>query len=140
MDMGLLSWVGKKAVESGSGVERAAALIPLDKEDNDVIVYENRKASGIALSGSRGAVVQVRSKSLKISGEVYEVDPRTLIRMIKQVTQTIGEYKDKNNPYAAYVVSALRKARSDMVSDLEHHFRINWEIDEATGKSIFYMG
>ncbi len=59
--------------------------------------------------------------------------------MIKQVTQTIGEYKDRDNPYSGYVIGALRKARSDMVTDLESHFNIHWEIDEHSGKSIFYM-
>ena len=127
-------------IEQGSGVKRAGALVPVD-DDTDLVVYENRKATSIALGAPRGgALVQVRSKALKIDGKVYNVDPRQLIRMIKQVTQTIGEYKSKDNPYSGYVIGALRKARSDMVSDLEHHFNILWEIDEATGRSVFYMG
>jgi len=145
--MGLLSWVkgskeGKTAmvpIEAGTGVSRSAALVSTDSDD-EIVVYEDRKASGITLSPARGAVVQVREKSVKIDGKVYKIDPQHLIRMIKQVTQTIGEYKNKDNPYSAYVVGALRKARSDMVSDLEHHFKIQWEIDEGSGRSVFYMG
>lgn len=99
------------------------------KEDNSVIIFQGKKQS----------VVQVRPKTLTVAGKKYNIDPHQLIRMIKQVTQTIGEYKDQENPYSAYVVGAMRKARSDMVSDLEHHFGIHWQIDEVTGKSVFYM-
>ena len=141
--MNLIPWGNKKAVdetalvpvESGTGVERAGSLVP--KDDDDIVIYRGKGA--VANYKPKGEMVQVRAKPLKIAGKTYNVDPRQLIRMIKQVTQTIGEYKDKDNPYGSYVVGALRKARSDMVSDLEHHFSIHWEIDEASGRSIFYM-
>jgi hypothetical protein len=146
--MGFLSWNKKKEepeatalvpVEQGQGVERAGALVAA-QEDNDIVVYKAPTSKGgITLSPRRGELVQVRPKSLKIDGKVFQVDPKELIRMIKQVTQTIGEYKNRDNPYASYVIGALRKARNDMVSDLEHHFKIHWEIDEETGRSIFYV-
>lgn len=47
--------------------------------------------------------------------------------------------KAAGTAYAAYVVAALRKSRADMVSDLEHYFGLHWRIDEATGKSVFYI-
>lgn len=132
--MQLIPWSKKTPVVEGSGVNRATELATKEQDD-EIVIY---KGNPIA-SRPQGSVVQVRPKSLKIGGKVYNVDPHQLIRMIKQVTQTIGEYKDKDNPYAGYVVGALRKARADMVSDLEHHFNIHWQIDEASGRSIFYM-
>lgn len=110
--------------------------IATTEEDGDVVVI--RKSNGISISSKRNAIVQVRAKAIKIGDKVYNIDPQQLIRMIKQVTQTIGEYKNRDNPYAGYVIGALRKARSDMVSDLEHHFNIHWEIDEE-GKCVFFM-
>jgi hypothetical protein len=79
-------------------------------------------------------------KVITISGKEHKVDPRQLIRMIKNITQTIGEYKSQDNPYSAYVTSALRKARNDIASDLENSFSIHFSIDENTGKSQFTLG
>lgn len=121
--MKLVPWGGKKE------------LVPIDVEGNDIVVHQG----AIAPVKQNGAVVRVRSRQLKIAGQVYTVDPQQLMRMIRQVTQTIGEYKDQDNPYAEYVVRGMRKTRSDMVSDLEHHFKIHWQIDEADGRSVFYM-
>lgn len=141
--MNLIPWGSKKSVdekalvpvEPGTGTERAGQLVAKE-DDDDIVIHQGKPLTNYR---PKGEMVQVRAKPIKIAGKTYNIDPRQLIRMIKQVTQTIGEYKDKDNPYANYVIGALRKARSDMVSDLEQHFGINWEIDEASGRSIFYM-
>jgi hypothetical protein len=82
-------------------------------------------------------IVQIRKKAIAISGKVHQLDPKQLCRIIMHTTQQIGEYKAMNNPYSAYVVNALRKARNDMVSDLETNFNIGHRVGE-NGKSIFY--
>ena len=101
---------------------------------NDLVIYNGNP---LAKRGG-GAVVQVRAKEIMVAGKKVTLDPYQLIRMIKQVTQTIGEYKGQNNPYALYVVKGMRKIRCDMVSDLEHNFRINWQVGDD-GTSVFYM-
>jgi hypothetical protein len=78
-----------------------------------------------------------RRKAIVISGKSHTLDPKQLCRIIMHTTQQIGEYKAMNNPYSAYVVNALRKARNDMVSDLEVNFNIGHRIGD-NGKSIFY--
>ncbi len=80
-----------------------------------------------------------RRKLVTVAGKQHELDHEALIRMVRQVTQTIGEYAGQETTYAAYIANALRKARADMVSDLEHYFGVHWRIDEATGKSVFYL-
>jgi len=87
----------------------------------------------------RTQMVEVRRSTavVRVMGENFEIDPSQFIRMIRQITQTIGEYKAMDNVYGRYVIPALRKARSDMVSDLENKFGIHWEID-SNGNSRFY--
>jgi hypothetical protein len=87
----------------------------------------------------RGHMVTVRSepKGIVVGGEEFATDAPTLMRMIRQVTQTIGEYKHMDNIYSRYVIPALRKARSDIVSDLERHFGIKWELN-TQGHSVFF--
>lgn len=136
--MNLVPWRNRDGEKKDAiaTVPKTKELAPVESAPvDDVVIYQGNPLVG----RPRGEMVQVRPKALKIAGKVYNVDPRQLIRMIKQVTQTIGEYKDKENPYSGYVIGALRKARSDMVSDLESHFNIHWEIDEHTGRSVFYM-
>lgn len=88
----------------------------------------------------RGAMVEIRREvqRVKINGEYVDIDAPQLIRMIKQITQTIGEHKRTDNAYGLFVIPALRKARSDMVSSLEHIFGIHWEINRHTGESRFF--
>jgi len=81
--------------------------------------------------------VPASCRVIKVGGELFQIDPAQLMRMIKQITQTIGEYKAMENAYGRYIIPALRKARSDMVSDLENNFGIHWEID-ASGSSRFF--
>lgn len=107
------------------------ALVPMPppKEITDVVVCS---------SSNKGMQVKVKSKEITVGGKKFTVDPYQMMRMIKHITQTIGEYKKSDNPYSSYVISALRKARGDMVADLEHNFRINWEVDDE-GRSNFYI-
>lgn len=83
--------------------------------------------------------IQIKSKAIKINGKKFDVDPRQLIRMIKHITQSIGDYKNQDNPAAEYAISALRKARADIVSALETNFKIYWELDQNTGASKFSL-
>lgn len=102
---------------------------PIPQGGNDITIT----------NGIGGQPVRVYPKVVKVAGKAFNLDPSQLIRMIRNVTQTIGEYKQMDNPYSAYIVNSLRKARADMVSDLETHFHINWRIDETTGKCLFWM-
>lgn len=110
----------------------------------------NKKAAGTAiavqanddlgqLSGAQVGRLVAKKRPVTVAGKQYQLDYESLVRMVRQVTQTIGEYNGQESAYAAYVVAALRKARADMVSDLEHYFGVHWRIDEATGKSVFYV-
>ncbi len=83
--------------------------------------------------------VVYRSKSIVIDGQSYDVNPNTLIAMIKNVTQTIGEYKQQKSAYSAFIIASLRKARRDMVAVLESKFHINWTLDKTTNESKFYV-
>lgn len=85
------------------------------------------------------ALVRVTSREIAIGKEKVKVDPYQLMRIIKRLTQNIGEYKESETPHAKYIVTALRKCRGDAVSDLEHYFHIHWQIDEETGQSVFSM-
>lgn len=84
-----------------------------------------------------GLRVRCKQEIVNVNGKKFEADPRELIRIVKSITMTIGEYKSQGNLQAEYVIPALRKARSQVVSDLETHFRITWRINDQTGKSEF---
>lgn len=63
-----------------------------------------------------------------------------LCRIIKNITQQIGEYKKSRDPMAErYLIPALRNARSRVVADLESLYHITWEINPETGESVFYQ-
>lgn len=102
-------------------------------EEKDLIKTSNSKDIAVPFGGTN---VTFRSKKITINGKSFEIDPRSLIRMIKQTTQSIGEYKDQDNPYSAFIISALRKTRADMVSALENKFGIYWQIG-TSGESVF---
>lgn len=133
--MNLLPW-RKQSTELVPVEKKKTELAPRKGELANVMPEDNPPLAPIVV---HGMTVLVRPKSVMISGKKHEIDPYQLMRMIKRVTQTIGEYNKVDGPYAAYIVTALRKARGDMVSDLEHHFRIHWQIDQNTGQSVFYM-
>jgi len=103
--------------------------------DTDIVIH---KGNPIAKKPAN-ALVQVRSKELMIAGQKRKVDPYQLIRMIKRVTQNIGEYKDSDDVYSALICGALRKARGDLVTILESEFHIHWQINQDTGESVFFM-
>ncbi len=98
------------------------------EEKNDIVVSD----------GSGGMVVKVSKKNIKVSGKVHNIDPYQLMRMIKHITQSIGTYKEMENPYSSYVIVSLRSSRNHIVSDLEEHFGIHWKLDDS-GTSIFFM-
>ena len=100
----------------------------------------NKSGNGVALAANGvPSLIRSQKKSVSIAGQTFNTDHEALIGMIRQVTQTIGEYTEQSTLYASYMVRSLRKARADMVSDLETHFGIHWRIDEETGKSVFYI-
>ena len=90
-------------------------------------------------AGIGGVPIRVSAKPVVVGGKKFNLDPAQLVRMIRNVTQTIGEYKHMDNPYSAYIIGSLRKARNDMANDLATNFHINWKIDEHTGKCLFWM-
>lgn len=100
-----------------------------EKSSNTLIV-EDRKRT---LKG-----VEVRSKSLMVGKEKFDVDAPTLMAMIRNVTQTIGEYKGAGNAYAKYVVPGLRRTRQQIAADLQKYFNIKWELNEQ-GESVFFQ-
>lgn len=103
----------------------------VNKTNKDISV---RKSSW---KTNQNLVKKTKTKEIIISGKKCVVDAEQLIRMVKQVCQSIGEHKNFDNAYANYIVPALRKSRSDIVSDLEHHFGIHWKLDNE-GNSVFY--
>lgn len=89
---------------------------------------------------NEGIVLSIPSKTIKIDGNIVQVDIRELVRIIKYITQTIGEHKREGTVYAAYAIPALRKARCQAVSDLEKYFGITWKLNEKTNQSEFFKG
>lgn len=123
--------------------ERIMKLLPaiFGKKDNAISVPDKtelappKKSTALTKPRSSG-LIKVMPKEIKIGRELHQIDPQQLMRMVRRVTQDIGSYKSFDGPYAAIVLAALRKARGDMVSLLETHFRITWHINED-GDSIF---
>jgi len=102
-------------------------------------VIQRRTSKGGNLVKRRNttmAAVRQEYKTISIGGQNFDIDAPTFIRMIKQITQAIGEYKRMDNVYSRYIIPSLRKSRSDMLSDLEQHFHVKWEI--VDGQSVFY--
>ncbi len=87
---------------------------------------------------AEGITIKIPTAKINVDGRLVDVDPRELIRIVKYITQSIGEYKRQGNLYAGYAVPALRKARSPVVADLERHFGITWRINTQSGVSEFY--
>lgn len=89
------------------------------------------------VSISRGGQI-VHHDPAVVSGTKDGLDSESLMRMIREITQQIGDYKRQNSLCGnRYVIPALRKARAAMVSDLESKFRIHWKIDND-GQCYFY--
>jgi hypothetical protein len=115
----------ESSTKSLAKVEEKKGLASVKKK-NDIVI---RKGNNI---------VQIKAKEIIIAGERHKVDPYQLIRMIRRVTQNIGEYKLTEDVYSAVITGALRKARGDLVGILEKDFNIHWQIGDD-GTSIFYQ-
>jgi len=83
------------------------------------------------------AKVKERQKAITINGKEHQLNALELARMIRNVTQQIGHHKRCGNAYSSYQLHSLRLMRNQMVSDLEHYFRIGHGIDNS-GRSVFY--
>ena len=130
----------KNLVKRGNNSQVKVAKVISRSSKGGGLVKRRRTNGGKLVKRRKTTALSVNQKykTISIGGEEFNIDSDTLIRMIKQITQGIGEYKRMNNCYSRYIVSSLRKSRSDMISDLEHHFHIKWEIDSETGKSVFF--
>jgi hypothetical protein len=134
--MGMLPW-SKRTSEDKKVA--SSSLVPIERKNevavrqssNDIVIHNGPRTGG--------AIVQVRSKMMTVAGKKVNVDPYQLIRLIKRVTQNIGEYKQHEDVYGAVIIGALRKARGDLVNILEDEFHIHWQISPDTGESTFYM-
>jgi len=113
------------------------SLVVTDKKKGDLAPHM-MGVKGLMTRPAGGTVLRVRRREITIADKKYEADPHDLITMIRTVTQQIGDYKQQDNLLAKYMMDALRKARSAMVSDLQK-FGIHWEVDKATGESVFWM-
>jgi hypothetical protein len=94
--------------------------------------------SGAVVRRSSGITVRVSPKEIMVGRNYRMVDPQELISMIRNITQSIGEYKAMNNAYGDFVIGGMRKIRRDIVAQLESNFRIHWRLDDD-GNSIFYL-
>ncbi len=135
---------GKKEKESKNTelapVKPPTTLVVADDEEEGSTEIVVKSKTSIQKAPTNGlAQVQFKSKELVIAGKKTKTNPQQLIRCIKRITQNIGEYKGVEDVYANVVVTALRKARGDLVSILESEFHINWQINPDTGESVFYM-
>lgn len=110
-------------------VKNCLTKSPSDATSNDEEIIVRKDACLVNLD---------KTKEITISSKKYEVSPKQLIRMIKNITQTIGEYKKTDNPMSAYAIHALRKARNDVSADLENTFRIHTTISES-GRTEFSL-
>lgn len=134
--MSILPWSKKPGTALVPAVGTTTELSTTEpKVNNDIVIH---RGSPLA-NKSQGSLVQVRSRELMIGGKKVKVDPHQLIRLIKRVTQNIGEYKGLEDIYSTIVCGALRKARGDLVNILETEFHIHWNIDKESGESVFYM-
>lgn len=147
--MAIIPWKQQQdAAPVNDEIVEEAELIEEDEEESSsksLAKVEEKK--GLATTKKRNDIVirkgnnivQIKSKEIVIAGEKHKVDPYQLIRMIKRVTQNIGEYKGtEDDVYSAVIVGALRKARGDLVGVLEKNFNIHWQIGDD-GTSIFYQ-
>ena len=127
--MSILPWSKPKSlVPASDGKTQSKSLVPSNEEEIVIQGVSKRPAP----------LVLERKKEITISGKTFTVDPYELIRLIKRVTQTIGEYKDLEDAFGVVMTAALRKARGDLVNQLQKNFSICWQIDEHTGQSIFF--
>lgn len=77
------------------------------------------------------------TKTIIINKEKCRVNPVEIIRHIKTITQTIGQYKSDESPLSMILVRGLRQSRSEFVQILEQEFQIHWKLD-LNQNSIFF--
>lgn len=124
---------------SQNEIQAMERAVSNDADDDEFEVLTRRETSlKVREKAPGGSVIKVKTKEIIIDKAKYQVDAHQLMRMIRYITQSIGEYKDANHVYSAFVIGALRKARSDMASVLENEFHIHWTLED--GQSIFYLG
>jgi|SRR5581483_9031980 len=118
--------------ESSTAIIKKGSNEIAEANDSDIVIKSKNSIT------QKSTSIISRQKRVIINGEKHEVDAYQLMRFIKRITQTIGEYKNTDVPFAAYVIPALRKARGDMASTLETHFNIHWQIND-NGESEFFV-
>jgi len=93
----------------------------------------------VVIHDRQGAIIEIQEtpRPVVVNGEEFHLNALELARMVRNVTQQIGQHKHTGNAYSSYMLHSLRTMRNQMVSDLEHHFRIGHVID-GSGKSVFY--
>jgi len=99
-------------------------------------VIANKEVQIVDRKGN-AIVVKKVSKIVSVSGKKFDMNPLELVRMIRNVTQQIGDHKRNGNAYSAYLLPQLRTTRNQMVADLERYFGVSHVISDE-GKSIFY--
>jgi hypothetical protein len=97
------------------------------------------ESPNVIITGNRGGLtVRFQPREIMVGQTPRTVDPYELMALVKNLTQSIGEYKAMNNAYGDFLVGGLRKTRRDVVAQLESTFRIHWGLD-ADGNSVFSM-
>ena len=141
-----MSIIGNLLGYGNDSREVAIAEPKEDKEDKeDIVVYQEKRRDLKERSSPRTLVVkqrprelvQYQTKRVVIDKESYRIDAYALMQMIKKITQEIGEYKDSENPFSAYLISGLRKTRATIVQDLNTHFNIKWSLDDRGNSNFF---
>jgi len=117
--------------------DRAANyFLPATRKSNSV--KKQKSSPGTIKVTPEGLLMKAPKATIKVGADTYKnVDPREIIRAVKYITQSIGEYKRQDNLQSSYIVPALRKSRAQMVADLEQHFKISWQVNPDTGQSEF---
>jgi hypothetical protein len=112
---------GNSYVKRENGIVKVS--VPARRENNTIQVRPS-------------ADIQEALRTVTIAGETRSVDPQQLVRLIRRVTQTIGEYTGRDDIYSAIIAKALREARGELVTVLEDSFGVHWRIEN--GKSVFW--
>lgn len=111
--------------------------VPTIIEKNEKISIKNNNVD--VIQSKSLDIIKINNKDVVINGKKESVDPYQLMGLIKNVTQTIGEYKIHNNVFSYAIIVGLRKSRRELVTKLEEIFGIHWKIDKLTGESIFFI-
>lgn len=115
----------------------ASTLAVTDRKKGDILP-QVMGVKGMVARPTGGSVLHVKRREIVIDEQSHQVDPQDIMTIIRSLTQEIGDWKKMDSIMGCYKVSALRTARQAAVSDLKK-FGIHWQIDKATGESIFWM-